>query len=617
VSARPNTPAPDGAQKPLPRGRGVAGPRELRSLVRASEERPEQAGATLRRLLSYLAPFRWRIALALLWVVVSSAANAAAPALTGRIVDTALAARGDASGLTTPLLMLIGTYLVGWLAQRQQILTLGTIGQRALVDVRADVFAKILDLSVAYFERTESGDLMSRLVSDVETLNSFLSTTFRRVFGSALGVAATLVGMFWVDWRLALATLTVVPVLWLTTRAFSAIARRAYRRTRESIGDVSSSLAEELAGIRVAQAFARTDANREAFSGRNAANRDANIAASAISAAFTPALSVISTLSVASVALLGGWLSVRGIVTIGVVVAFFTYARNFFNGVNQLSSIYADAQAALAGGERVFALLDTPADVMDARHATTLADVGGLVEFEGVHFSYAVGPEVLRGIDLRVEPGTTLALVGPTGAGKSTLVNLIARFYDPTAGRVLVDGHDLRGVVTRSLRSRLGVVLQEPFLFAGTVAENIRYGRLEASDGDVRRAADLARASSFVDRLPQGFDTEVGERGALLSTGQRQLIAFARAILADPRILILDEATSSVDTRTEVLIQAALRDILKGRTAFVIAHRLSTVRDADRIVVIEDGLVAESGTYAELLAADGAFARLHRAQFAE
>ena len=612
-SVRPGGPAPRGA----PRARGVAGPRELRSLVRAAEERPEDLWDTLRRLLAYLSPFRGRIVLALLWVAASSAANAAAPALTGRVVDTAINAHGNVGVLTWPMLALIATYLVGWLAQRQQILALGTIGQRALVTVRADVFAKVLDLSVAFFEGTESGDLMSRLVNDVETLNSFLSTTFRRVFGSALGVLATLVGMFLVDWRMALATIGIVPVLWLTTKAFSAIARRAYRATRESIGDVSSSLAEELGGIRVSQAFARTAANRESFSARNAANRDANITASAVSAAFSPALGVISTLSVATIAVLGGWLAARSFLTIGVVVAFFTYARNFFNGVNQLSSLYADTQAALAGGERIFSLLDIAADVTDSPDARPLTDIHGRVVFHGVHFSYATGPEVLHGIDLVVEPGETLAIVGPTGAGKSTIVNLIARFYDPTSGTVTVDGYDLRDVTTDSLRRRLGVVLQEPFLFTGSVADNIRYGRLDATDEDVRRAAELARAAEFVDRLPDGMDTAVGERGALLSTGQRQLIAFARAILAEPAILILDEATSSVDTRTEALIQDALRRILKGRTAFVIAHRLSTVRDAGRIVVVQDGEIVESGSYAELLAADGAFARLHRAQFAE
>ena len=614
---RPGQPGGAPAPRGIPRGRGVAGPRELRSLVRASEERPEDLWVSVRRLLAYLSPFRGRIAVALLWVVVSSGANAAAPALTGRVVDTALGARGDVALLTPPMLALIATYVIGWLAQRQQILELGTIGQQALVQVRADVFAKVLELSVAFFEGTESGDLMSRLVNDVETINSFLSTTFRRVFGSALGVVATLVGMFVVDWRLALATVAIVPLLWLTTWAFSAIARRAYRRTRQSIGDVSSSLAEELSGIRVSQAFARTAANRESFSERNAVNRDANITASAISAAFSPALGVISTISVATVALLGGWLGTRGFVTIGVVVAFFTYARNFFSGVNQLSSLYADTQAALAGGERIFSLLDTKADVGDAPDATPLSDIRGRVVFDDVRFSYATGPEVLHGLDLVVEPGDTLAIVGPTGAGKSTIVNLIARFYDPTSGAVSVDGHDLRHVTAASLRTRLGVVLQEPFLFAGSIADNIRYGRLAASGADVRHAAELARAADFIDRLPEGIDTQVGERGALLSTGQRQLIAFARAILADPAILILDEATSSVDTRTEALIQDALRRILTGRTAFVIAHRLSTVRDAGRIVVVQDGAIVETGSYAELLAADGAFARLHRAQFAE
>jgi ATP-binding cassette subfamily B multidrug efflux pump len=599
-----------------PTGRGGAGPRTLRSLVRASEERPTDTVASIRRLLAYLAPFRREIAVAMAWVVVTSTANAVAPALTGRVVDAAVGARGDLGVLTLPMLALVGSYLIGWVAQRQQILTLGGVGQRALVAVRADVFAKVLDLSVAFFDRTESGDLMSRLVNDVETLNAFLSATFRRVFGSALGVVATLAGMFWVDWRLALATTSVVPVLWLTTKAFSAVARRAYRQTRESIGDVSSSLAEELAGVRVAQAFTRTGANRDSFSGRNAANRDANITASAVSAAFSPALGVISTLSVVTVALLGGWLAASGVVTIGIVVAFFSYARNFFSGVSQLSALYADTQTALAGAERVFALLDTSSEIVDAPDATALGDVTGRVDFEGVRFAYAAGAEVLRGIDLSVEPGTTLAIVGPTGAGKSTLVNLVARFYDPTAGIVRLDGHDLRDVTMDSLRRRLGIVLQEPFLFGGTIEENIRYGRLAATDEDVWRAARLARASEFIERLPGGIHTRVGERGALLSTGQRQLVAFARAVLADPAVLILDEATSSVDTRTEALIQDALGVILEGRTALVIAHRLSTVRDADRIVVVQGGRVVEDGTYAALMRAGGPFSRLHRAQFA-
>jgi ABC-type multidrug transport system fused ATPase/permease subunit len=298
-------------------------------------------------------------------------------------------------------------------------------------------------------------------------------------------------------------------------------------------------------------------------------------------------------------------------------VAFFGYSRSFFNAVSQLSSLWAETQSALAGGERVFDLLDTPPEVTDAPDAIDAGRLSGDVDFEHVGFSYGTGPVVLDGIDLHVKAGTTLAIVGPTGAGKSTLINVLARFYDPTAGSVRVDGHDLRTITLSSLRSNLGVVLQDPFLFSGSIAENIRYGRLDATDAEVRAAAEVSRAATFIERLPDGFDTPVGERGVLLSSGQRQLVAFARAVLADPAILVLDEATSSVDTRTESLIQEALAEVLHARTAFVIAHRLSTVRDADRIIVIDHGLIVEDGTYAELLAQGGLFARLHAAQFSD
>ncbi len=597
-------------------GRGFGpGQSPLRAL--AFRERPEDLADTVRRLLRYLVPFRRRIVVALLWVLLGSAAGAVSPWLTGRVVDAAVGARGDAGVLTAPVALLIGSYIVGWWADRSQILALATVGQRALVVVREDIFAKVLDLSVAFFDRVESGDLMSRLVNDVETLNSFFGNTFRRIFSASLSVTATLAGMLLLDWRLALATIAIVPVMLGTTMGFSVLARRAFRRTREAIGDVSSSLAEELAGIRVAQAFTRTDANLAEFALRNAANRDANVRAAAVSSAFSPALAMIAAVATATVAGLGGWFAMRGVVTIGVVVAFFAYSRQFFNGVSQLSSVYADTQSAIAGGERVLGLLDFPVEVADAPDAEALGRVSGRIDLDRVSFAYGGGPEVLHQVDLHVEPGTTLAIVGPTGAGKSTIVNLVARFYDPTAGVVSVDRKDLRRVSMGSLRRNLGIVLQEPFLFRGTIAENIRYGRLEATDDDVRRAAGTARALGFIERLPQGFDSSVGERGALLSTGQRQLIAFARAILSDPALLILDEATSSVDTRTEMLIQEALRDILRGRTALVIAHRLSTVRDADRIVVVEDGRIVEDGDYASLIAADGAFARLHRSQFAE
>ncbi len=589
----------------------------LRSL--AKDEKPRATWTAVRRLLGYLLPYRREVAVAMIWLVGSSAASAASPALTGLVIDTAVdaaGAGGSARELLLPGSLLLGTVVVGWWLQRAQILALGMAGQRALFDLREEVFATVQRLSISYFEGVESGDLMSRLINDIETLNSFLSQGFRRVLGAALGIVTTLAGMLIVDWRLALVTLFVVPLMLGATRLFGLVARRAFRRRQEAIGEVSATLAEELAGIKVSQAFNRTDADRGVFASRNAANRDANVTASAVSSAFSPTLAVISATATALVAAAGGWLAIEGLVTIGVVVAFFGYSRAFFNAVSQLSSLYAETQSALAGGERVFALIDTPSEVAEAPGALELGRVRGEVALDGVCFSYQTGPQVVHDIDLAVPAGTTLAIVGATGAGKTTLVNLVPRFYDPTCGRVLVDGHDLRDVTLRSLRANLGVVLQDPFLFAGSIAENIRYGREGASDAEVEAAARTAHAHGFIERLPEGYDTVVGERGITLSTGQRQLVAFARAVLADPAILILDEATSSVDTRTEALIQAALRELLADRTALIIAHRLSTVRDADRIIVIDGGRIAEDGTYAELLARDGLFARLHRSQFA-
>ncbi len=585
----------------------------------AKSDRPAATRYAIRRLLGYLWPYRREAAVAVFWLLVTSAANAAQPALTGLVIDTAVdAAEAGASArvLVLPSALLLAAAVVGWWSQRTQILLLGQAGQRALFDLREQVFEAVQRLSVAFFERVESGDLMSRLINDIETLNSFLSQGFRRVLGAALGMTATLAGMLIVDWRLAIATLVVVPVMLVATRLFGLIARRAFRRRQEAIGDVSATLAEELAGIKVAQAFNRTEAERSAFAERNAANRDANIVASAVSSAFSPTLALISAMATALVAAFGGWLAIRGLVTIGVVVAFFGFTRSFFNSISQLSSLYAETQSALAGSERVFELLDTPAEVADAPDAIELDRVKGHIEFRDVCFGYGEGPEVLHEIQLAIEAGATLAIVGPTGAGKTTLVNLVARFYDPTSGSVLLDGHDLRHVTMRSLRRNLGVVLQDPFLFTGTIADNIRYGRQDATALEVRTAAETANAEEFIERLPDGYDTVVGERGATLSTGQRQLVAFARAILADPAILILDEATSSVDTRTEVLIQRALRELLVDRTSLIIAHRLSTVRDADRIVVIEGGRIVEDGTYDALLRLDGVFAKLHRSQFA-
>ncbi|MDR3686982.1 MAG: ABC transporter ATP-binding protein [Coriobacteriia bacterium] len=599
------------------RGPGGGGGR-LSSLVKT--EKPTSARATVLRLSRYLMPYRRDLIVGSIWVVLSSVASAATPALTGRIIDVATTAAKSGGGiqpLVVPGLTLVAASIFGWLATRQQIYALGTAGQYALFDARADVIVKIEELDVGYFEAVESGDLMSRLINDIAQVDSFLGQGFRRLLGSAVGLTATLIAMFWVNWQLALATLVVVPLMIGVTRLFGVIARRAFRTRQEAIGDVSATLAEELGGIKVAQAFNRTDRNRGIFTQRNAANRDANVNAAVVSSAFSPVLALISTVATALIAALGGYLAAQQLITIGVVVAFLSYARQFFNAVSQLSSLYSDTQAALAGGERVFSLLDTPVEIAEVPGALTLGRAQGRVEYRDVHFAYKTGTEILHGIDLTIEPGQTLAIVGATGAGKTTMVNLVPRFYDPTQGQMFLDGRDVRDLSLSALRRNFGVVLQDPFLFSGTVAENIRYGALDASDDTVRKAAETAGALEFIDRLPQGFDTPVTERGATLSTGQRQLIAFARAIVGDPAILILDEATSSVDTRTEMLIQRGLRNILKGRTALIIAHRLSTVRDADRVVVVDAGRIVEQGPYDELLEADGPFSALYRAQFTE
>ncbi|MDQ4075584.1 MAG: ABC transporter ATP-binding protein/permease, partial [Chloroflexota bacterium] len=409
-------------------------------------------------------------------------------------------------------------------------------------------------------------------------------------------------GMFLLNWQLAIAAFLMIPVMYVTTRVFSRRARAAFRVTRETIGDVSTNLQEDISGVREAQAFNRTAQNVERFEQANAANRDANVRAGGVTAAFSPAIDVLSTIATAIVAGVGGWLAFNGVVTVGVVVAFLAYADRFYRPVQQIAALYTQMQAALAASERIFELLDTAPELTDRPGAESLPPLEGHVRFEHVDFGYEPGTLVLEDVDFVAAPGQTVALVGPTGAGKTTLVNLIGRFYDVTDGCILIDGHDIRDVTRSSLRRQIAVVPQDAFLFAGTVADNIRYGNRDATVEDVIEAAKAAHVHDFIIALPEGYETKLGERGGNLSQGQRQLLAIARALLANPRLLILDEATASVDTRTERLIQGALEKLLAGRTAIVIAHRLSTIRHADKILVLQDGHIVERGTHEELLA---------------
>ena len=592
------------------------GMRSIESIAGASQEQAEDKGTTARRLLSELRPHGRRLILVLVLVVVAAAAQAGGPWLIGRAIDLYIL-RGDADGLAWTMLLLLGVYLVGTFASRGQILQVGSVGQSVLASLRERIFERLLRLPLGYFDRRPAGDLMSRVTNDVDTLNQLLSQGITQLLGSLFSLVGIVIAMLLLDWRLALACFAVIPAMLFTNVYFARRARRAFRTTRETVGDVTAGLQEEIVGIREAQAFNRTEANIERFRERNAANRTANVQAVAITSAFAPAIDVLGTFATALVIGYGGYLVVNGTLTVGLLTAFLIYVQQFFRPIQLASQVYTQAQSALAGGERIYNILDERVEPPDPPEAPKLVTVQGRIELGNVSFAYEQGRPVLRDVSFRVEPGQTVALVGPTGAGKTTIANLIPRFYDASEGAVRIDGHDVREVERRSLREQIATVLQEPFLFSGTIAENIGYGRMGASRAEIEAAARAVSAHTFIAALPDGYDTTLGAGGGTLSGGQRQLLSFARAVLADPRILILDEATSNIDTRTEALIQKALATLLKGRTSLVIAHRLSTIRDADLVLVIEAGRIAERGAHAELLKKNGLYANLYRRQFRE
>ena len=585
-------------------------------------ERASDFRSTLRRLLGYLRPYSGQISIAALLVLINTTLTVAAPGLIGRAVDLLwqffngeVESAVALSGLNRTMLLLLGAYAGGWAALMGSMWVMVKVGQNVLYQLRGQIFAKIQELSLSFFDQHEAGDLMSRLTNDTDVINQVLTMGLTRMFSSAMTLVGILLAMLVLNWRLALVSFSVLPIMVLSTVFFSGRARRAFRVTRKTIGGVSAELEENIAGVKVAQAFSREQANVEAFREVSAANRDANVTAESITAAFAPTLDVLATVGVAIVVGYGGYLALNGLATVGVIVAFVQYVRRFFEPVRAIAMIWANVQSAIAGSERIFELLDTPSSIVDAPDALELPAIEGRIAFEDVCFEYKPGEPVLEDVNLVAEPGQTVALVGPTGTGKTTVINLIGRFYDVCGGRVTVDGHDVREVSRAGLRSQMGIVLQDTFLFSGTVIENIRYGRLDASDEEVMEAAKLANAHDFIMRMPEGYETELAEQGSNLSQGQRQLVSIARAVLARPRILILDEATSSVDTRTELLIQSALRELLHGRTSFVIAHRLSTIRDADQVIFIENGRVAERGTHEELLAKQGLYHDLYMSQF--
>jgi len=534
------------------------------------------------------------------------------PYLMGVAIDHLLHS-GQMAGLARLALGMLAVYVLYNLLQAVAGRQMADISQRALKQLRSDLFTRVQRLPISFFGEGSTGDLLSRLTNDVEAINLAISQNVTTLVASLLSMLGIIVAMFLLDRWLALASLFVVPIMFWFTQFVARYTRKGFRDLQRDLGQLNGVMEEAISGQKTAQAFRRKRAAIEAFQRHNQQVFQAGVYANSYALLLMPITSVLGNLFVIVLAGLGGWLALSGLVSVGIIATFISYAQQFVNPLRQLANLYNSIQSAIAGAERIFAIFDVPAEQDEATLALT--ELSGAVSFEHVRFGYAADAIVLKDLSFEAKPGQVVALVGPTGAGKTTIINLLTRFYECESGSIRIDGRDIRSIRKPELRKNLGLVLQDVFLFSGSVLENIRYGRLEASDEEVMAAAKLAEADGFIRLLPEGYRTQLSERAGNLSQGQRQLLAIARAILADPAILILDEATSSVDTRTEARIQRALLALMKGRTSFVIAHRLSTIADADQILVIDHGLLAEHGKHAELLAQRGVYHRLYTSQF--
>lgn len=568
----------------------------------------------LIRLFAYLGSFRATLLLVSGLVVAYTVLGLMGPYLMGVAIDRFIGSK-QLAGLAQVGVWMLVVYLLSNLFQAIAGWMMASVSQRTLKQLRRDLFMHLQTLPLSFFDRNPVGELMSRLTNDIDAINQTVSQNVTSLLAGVLSMLGIVIAMFVLNVWLALASVLVVPIMFCFTEFVARYTRKGFRRLQKSLGELNAVMEESISGQKVVKAFRRNESVIDTFRQHNQEVYRAGVYANSYALLLMPLISVLGNFFVIVLAGLGGWLALRGLVTVGIIATFISYGQNFTQPLRQLANMYNSIQAALAGAERVFQIIDTPSEVDDARDSVPLKTMKGRVRFEHVSFGYSPGIPIIKDMTLEAKAGQTVALVGPTGAGKTTIINLLTRFYEVDGGEITVDGTDIRDLGKAYLRRQLGLVLQDTFLFSDTVMENIRYGRLDATDAECIRAAKLAEADYFIRQLPQGYQTMLSERASNLSQGQRQLLAIARAILANPDILILDEATSSVDTRTEVRIQKALLRLMEGRTSFVIAHRLSTIRDADQVLVINNGKIVEKGTHQQLLDQRGFYQHLYVSQF--